>query len=195
MDFRTLEECPGYEIYDNGMIIRDAKIGINGNKLKRKVIHPTLTKNGYYTVRLSDHMGRMRQFYLHRLVYMVFRGDITGKEIDHIDTNRANCALSNLRAVTHRQNCSNEVSRERYRIANSLDKGKYDYERLQLARTQEYHNKLIATYQALRQEHGKVGVMMLMKEGHTNYYRAKRIIKEMEGENVQTADIQNISGI
>lgn len=193
MEFKTLEEYPGYEIYDNGLIIRDAKRGINGKKLKRRVIHPTRTKNGYYTVRLSDHMGRMKQFYLHRLVYMAFRGDITGKEIDHKDTNRANCALSNLRAVSHKQNCANEVSKERYRIANSIDKGKYDYERLQYARTKEYQEKLVATYMTLYQEHSKVGVMMLMKIGHCNYYRAKKLIAEMEGKCVQTIDIQNIS--
>lgn len=195
MKFVTLTDYPHYEIYENGMIISRRKNSSDRKKLKRREIHPTRSKNGYYTVRLCGRDGSIRQFYLHRLVYIAFNGDIGKLEVEHCDGNRANCALSNLRAVSHKDNCSNEVSKERYRISNSLDKGKYDYERLQLARTQEYHDKLVATYQALCQEHGKVGVMMLMKEGHCNYYRAKRIIKEMEGTNVQTADIQNISEI
>ena len=180
MNFVTLKDYPNYEIYENGMIISRRKIGMGGKILKRKEIRPTRAKNGYCTVRLLNNNGKLRQFYLHRLVYMAFCGSIEGKEIDHIDGNRANCALSNLRAVSHQQNCSNEVSIERYRIANSLDKGKYDYERLQLARSKEYYDKLVATYKALCLEHGKVGVMMLMRTGHCGYPRAKKLVAEME---------------
>ena len=143
MEFKTLEEYPEYKIYDNGMIIREAKRGINGKKLKRRVIHPTRTKNGYYTVLLFDNTGKKKQFYLHRLVYMAFCGSIGNLEVEHCDGNRANCALSNLRAVTHKQNCANEVSKERYRIANSLDRGKYDFERMYHARSKEYYDKLV----------------------------------------------------
>lgn len=180
MTYVTLEDYPYYEIYDNGMIIRAKRLSNSGRVLKRREICPTKTKNGYRTVSLYNREGELKRFYLHRLVYLAFSGDITGLEIDHKDGNRDNCAKSNLRAVSHKANCSNEVSKERYRIANSVDKGKYDYERLQLARTKEYQDKLIETYHSLYQEHGKVGVMMLMKEGHCNFYRAKRIIKEME---------------
>lgn len=180
MDFVTLKDYPNYEIYENGMIISRRKIGMGGKILKRKEIRPTRAKNGYCTVKLCGSDGRIRQFYLHRLVYMAFNGSIGNLEVEHKDGNRANNALSNLRATTHKENCSNEVSKERYRIANSMDKGKYDYEHLQLARTDEYREKLIATYKALYLEYGKVGVMMLMKDGHCNYYRAKRLIAEME---------------
>lgn len=182
MEFKTLKDYPNYEIYDNGMIISKRKKGITGRILNRKEIRPTKAKNGYRTVRLYNKQGVMKQFYLHRLVYMAFYGDITGLEIDHLDGNRDNNNLNNLRATTHKENCANEVSKERYRIANSRDKGKYDYERMQLARTKQYHEKLVATYKALYKKHGKVGVMMLMEEGHCNFYRAKRLIAKMEAE-------------
>lgn len=182
MEFKTLNDYPNYEIYNNGMIISKRKIGMTGRILKRKEIRPTKAKNGYRTVRLYNKHGAMKQFYLHRLVYMAFNGSIGNLEVEHIDGNRDNNNLSNLRATTHKENCANEVSRVRYKMANSRDKGKYDYERMQSARTKEYYEKLVATYKALYQKHGKVGIMMLMQEGHCNFYRAKRLIAKMEAE-------------
>lgn len=193
MDFRTLEEFPHYEIYTNGMIIRGKKRGINGNKLKRREIHPTRAKNGYYTVRLYGKDGRIRQFYLHRLVYIAFHGDIGKLEVEHKDGNRANNSISNLRATTHKDNCSNEVSMERYRIANALDRGKFDRDKMIAAKSQDYYNKLVITYKKLKKQYGYCGIWMLMREGHCGYPRAKKLIAEMEEKCVQTIDIQNIS--
>jgi len=181
MKYTTLENYTNYEIYDNGMIISKERTGRNGWHYKRKEIRPTKAKNGYMTVRLTSDCGHIKQFYLHRLVYMAFNGEIGKLEVAHIDGNRSNCALSNLLAVTHTENCRSEVSRERYRMANSLDKGKFNRERMQKARTKEYYAKLVRTYKKLKQEHNRCGIMMLMKEGHCGYYRACRIIAEVEG--------------
>jgi hypothetical protein len=41
--------------------------------------------------------------------------------------------------------------------------------------------KLVRTYKKLKQEHNRCGIIMLMKEGHCGYYRACRIIAEVEG--------------
>lgn len=56
--------------------------------------------------------GRFVKAYLvHRLVFEAFVGPIAdGFEIDHIDRNKKNNALSNLRMVTHQQNCANNAS-------------------------------------------------------------------------------------
>lgn len=42
---------------------------------------------------------------LHRIIWETFNGEIPqGKEIDHIDCNKQNNALSNLRLITHSEN-------------------------------------------------------------------------------------------
>ena len=46
----------------------------------------------------------------HRLVYYLYHGAIPkGKEIDHIDRNRANDSITILRAVTRKENTKNSV--------------------------------------------------------------------------------------
>lgn len=184
-----MEEFPQYEIYPSGKVIRIQKSSMNGKTLKRRELYPTKAKNGYMTVRLYRPNGTFKQFYLHRLIYMAFHNgdDITGLEIDHVNGLRSGKdedgvdanALSNLRAVSHKQNCRNEVSRERYRRANSLDKGKFNRDKMIAAQGKERYKKLAITYKRLVKKHGYCGIMMLMKVGHCGYPRAKKLIAEM----------------
>ena len=82
---------------------------------------PYKTKNNYLMVSLHDREGKRKRFYLHRLVYMAFFGDIPkGLEIDHILNDKANCSVSNLRLASHRNNCKNPNS-----IAASMSKMDY----------------------------------------------------------------------
>lgn len=62
------------------------------------------TANGYMTVYVN-----MSSYYVHRLIYMLNNNGIPKDlYIDHIDGNRGNNHVSNLRAVTHRENCGNK---------------------------------------------------------------------------------------
>lgn len=62
------------------------------------------TSSGYFDVALSKN-GCVKTCQIHRLVYATFIGDIEkGKEIIHIDRNKYNNKLSNLRAVTRSEN-------------------------------------------------------------------------------------------
>lgn len=71
-------------------------------------------KNGYLRICLSKN-GKGKTFLVHRLVYTVFNGTIAeGYEIDHIDGDKTNNNLRNLRAVTPRENQWNSVTRARY---------------------------------------------------------------------------------
>ena len=63
-----------------------------------------LTSSGYFDVSLSKNCC-VKNCQIHRLVYATFVGDIEkGKEIIHIDKDRYNNKLSNLRAVTKSEN-------------------------------------------------------------------------------------------
>jgi len=51
----------------------------------------------------------------HRLVWEAFHGEIpSGMEIDHINTNKQDNSISNLRIATHKDNCNNPLSIENY---------------------------------------------------------------------------------
>jgi hypothetical protein len=51
------------------------------------------------------------------------------------------------------------------------------------AQGKESHDRLVNIYQELKEEHGQVGIWMLMKAGHCGYPRAKKIIAEMDDKN------------
>lgn len=51
--------------------------------------------------------------FVHRIVYELFVGKIPeGYEIDHIDTNRSNNRLDNLRCVTRKENNNNPLTKK-----------------------------------------------------------------------------------
>lgn len=62
----------------------------------------SLAGNGYWQIKTG------KVCYLaHRIVWAIVHGEWPEKDIDHIDGNRANNALSNLRLVTKAQNMQN----------------------------------------------------------------------------------------
>lgn len=48
-----------------------------------------------------------KRYLVHRLIYIYHHGDISNKCIDHIDHNKLNNKIENLRAVSHQQNLKN----------------------------------------------------------------------------------------
>ena len=52
-----------------------------------------------------------KNYLCHRLAWLYVHGEIPGDEIDHIDGNRANNVLSNLRPATRKQNAANSKMR------------------------------------------------------------------------------------
>jgi len=55
---------------------------------------------GYYKVKLSLN-GKIKAYYVHRLVYQMFKGDIPyGMQVNHIDENRTNNNIDNLELLT-----------------------------------------------------------------------------------------------
>jgi hypothetical protein len=78
-----------------------------------KVGDPVYTKpsNGYLSVELQLNY-RSHKFLVHRLVWKMYYGEDLGQlELDHIDGNRANNSISNLRIATPTQNQHNRKRR------------------------------------------------------------------------------------
>ena len=67
-----------------------------------KELRQYLDRYGYYYVSLSG-----KKYKVHRLVANNFLGGVNGMEIDHIDTDRKNNSLGNLRIVTRKENANN----------------------------------------------------------------------------------------
>lgn len=78
----------------------DATSGIFTHK-KNKLVG-NKNKSGYLSIAL-----RGRCYYVHRLVWLVENGDFPKNEIDHIDGNKHNNRIANLRDAPHRENCQN----------------------------------------------------------------------------------------
>lgn len=189
MECKRLKQFPHYKIYENGEVWRMAHRSTCGINLKTMKLRAYKTKNNYLMVSLHDREGKRKRFYLHRLVFMAFFGEIPkGMEVDHINNDRANCSVSNLRLASHLNNCKNPNSIAKYKAANALEKGKYNRERLIAARGEKREEELKELFKVMCREKGKVKIMEFMERGHCGYYRAVRIIREM-GKNTENMGV------
>ena len=86
--------------------------------IKEKILKPENVDDGYERVSLCRN-GKKKHYRVATLVYESFFGPIPeGLEIDHINGIRTDNHLENLRAVNHKDNCWNPVTRERHIAAN-----------------------------------------------------------------------------
>jgi len=89
---------PEYTYY----VTKDGKIIKDDCGFKREMAK---LNTGYKSQYLSSIGHNGKRDYIHRTVYIAFKGPIPiGKEIDHIDHNKHNNHIDNLRAVYPREN-------------------------------------------------------------------------------------------
>jgi len=122
-----------YQITNTGNI----KSVKRGHLLKNRI-----GKTGYYSVMLYKN-GKPKAKRVHRAVWEAFIGIIPdGFEIDHIDGDKTNNSIDNLRCVTHKDNINNPNT-----IIN-LGKGNIGKKRTEQTKTKisESHYKKIAQY-------------------------------------------------
>ena len=117
---------------------------------KEKILKPQLVR-GYYIVCL--HKNSIRKFYyVHRLVYEAFNGQIPeGLQVNHLDERPINNALSNLNLMTPKEN-SNWGGRNE-RIAKKLINGKCSKPVLQFT----LDNILVKEYPSIMQVERETG--------------------------------------
>lgn len=80
-------------------------IGVKGNHFKRKV-------QGYTIVTLTVN-GKDYNLYAHQFAWFCIYNEIV-KEIDHINGDRSDNRIENLRSVTHQQNNFNKLNVKGY---------------------------------------------------------------------------------
>ncbi len=97
-------EYKGYKVLSNGCVYKKRGIGF---------IKPVLDTNGYYVARFQ------KKYLIHRFIWEAFNGPIQNKmTIDHIDGDKSNNSLYNLRMVSRNENTSLYQKRNR-KLTNS----------------------------------------------------------------------------
>lgn len=95
--------------FENYTISKDGVV-MNGDFILKQ----SIDKDGYLCVMLYNN-GIRKNMKIHRILYNTFIYPITSDDIvDHIDTNRKNNNLSNLRVISKRENCVNRKNRKEY---------------------------------------------------------------------------------
>ena len=82
-------EYNNYDVFEDGRIY---------SYKSKKFLKPFTNKDGYKKVNLVDNEGKIKQYFVHRIVYEAFSGEPIqeGMQINHIDERKDNNMRSNL---------------------------------------------------------------------------------------------------
>ena len=96
-----IQDYPDYLIYDDGRVY---------NKKYKRFLKPLKNTGGYYHVQLWKN-NKQKTIKIHRLVGLHYLPKVEGKDIiDHINGDKLNNHVNNLRWVTQQENCNNYKS-------------------------------------------------------------------------------------
>ena len=97
-EFRIIKDFPNYEVSNLGRV-RNVKTG--------KILKQTIANNGYFVVNFRKNNKSYTKT-VHRIVASMFLRKIENKPfVDHIDGNKTNNHINNLRYVTNQENAMN----------------------------------------------------------------------------------------
>jgi len=96
-----------YEVFEDGRVF---------SHNKQAYLKPQNNGNGYFKVHLYKN-GKMHQRYVHKLVAETFIPNPKNyKYIDHIDRDKSNNSVTNLRWCSASQNTENTADKKRYSV-------------------------------------------------------------------------------
>ena len=117
VEFKPIPNWDGYYVDKNGRILSFMVIG---SKTRRedfnnpRFLKPRLNSAGYPSISMFKN-GKRKVLILHHIVAELFIGERPkNMVIDHIDGNRENCAVENLRYITQGENVMRSKVRSRY---------------------------------------------------------------------------------
>ena len=137
----SIEEFSRYLIYENGDVLNIAK----GILMKSRI------RFGYKIVDLTNDKGIRKSMRVHRLIGLAYIPNPLNKPcIDHIDENKTNNHLSNLRWATHAENRQNIKQPNKNNKLNEkyisiINKKGYKYYRFVKEFNKKNHEKLFKT--------------------------------------------------
>lgn len=94
-EYKLIVDFPNYEISNHGNV---------RNLITGRILITTVNNAGYLRLHLSN-KGLRKTFFIHRLVAIAFIDNpLNKKQVDHIDNNKTNNSLTNLRWATQNEN-------------------------------------------------------------------------------------------
>ena len=95
-----MKDFKNYMIFKNGAIL---------NIKKKRFMKPCIQTAGYKQIHLTDDCGKRHPLLIHRLIAIHYIDNPEDKRcVDHIDRNRLNNSLENLRWATYSENNQNK---------------------------------------------------------------------------------------
>lgn len=129
--WKPIENYPNYEISSWGNVKskeRYVKVGIKNQKeclKKEKILKPQIDINGYKYVRLYNG-DKWKYFKVHYLVAKAFIPNVNNEPtVDHIDRNKQNNEVSNLRWASYVEQANNKDKTNIIENMKKLGKKKY----------------------------------------------------------------------
>lgn len=132
-EWRIIADFPDYQVSNLGRV---------KSLYKNKLLRPKKHNKGYETICLSKDKILYYRL-IHRLVALNFIDQIDGKpEIDHIDGNKKNNCVSNLRWVNHSEN---NLNKEKTKKANYISKNSAGHFQVRIKNTKIYVDRTFNT--------------------------------------------------
>ena len=119
-----------YQVSNKGLVksLTHVTIREDGKKLpiKGRILKPMSNFNGYLQVSLCDSSGKVKRFYVHRLVCEAFHENPKNKPcVNHIDEDKTNNIASNLEWCTYEENNNHGTHNARAAKTKSKPVGQY----------------------------------------------------------------------